>query len=286
MGLRFFRTNADSKGPKATLTLEQLKQSIPIEKDLNRPKPLSTVISDIHKVLAENQIPFEQGPIFYERALAFNPEKGKSNLELPVRSFSDWRFDSLYTQIVITDDLNEFEGAVAISYSPYGMQLAFGLTFEGRTHLAQFGEDDHIISTIACGDFKVMAYFVMMHKVRQWFPFDNSNILAQLDKTKALMNKTVSVDFALQFIEQFYQHSMKYNDCIETGTLIEKDDFERFTQALRMQARKQFAGHSSVTAWDLFAQGSAVLDSNSEFKLRMLIPFSFIWGGYVFSRLT
>lgn len=286
MGIRIFRSSASSARHAASISFEQLRESIPIEKDINRPKPLSVVLADIHQVMEENGIPYEQGPIYFDRALACNPKKEKTNLELSIKSPADWQFDSLYTQIIVTDELNEFEGAVAIAYSPFGMQLAFGLTYEGRSHFAQFGEDDHIISTIACGDFKVMAYFVMMHKVKQWFPFDNSNILAQLEKTKSLMNKTISNDFALQFIEHFYQHSLKYNDCLETNTLVDIRDFERFTEELRNTAIEKFAGQNTITAWDLFTHGNSLLGPGSNVNLRMLIPISFIWGGYVFSRLT
>ncbi|HSG67102.1 MAG TPA: hypothetical protein VK994_00250, partial [Bacteroidales bacterium] len=275
----------------AVISFEQLKASLPIDKDINRPKPLSVVLEDIHKVLLENGIPFEQGPVYVERASAYNQARGKNNLELSFDqkrpdSFREWQFNNIYTQIVITDALNEFEGAVAIAYSPFGMQLAFGLTYEGRSHFAQFGEDDHIISTIACGDIKVMAYFVMMHKVKQWFPLDNSNILAQMVKTRSLMNKPITYAFVLQFVEQFYNHSLKYNDCLEDNTLIDFDEFEKFAGRLRTLSKEHFSNKENITAWDLFAQGSTILHPETDFNLRVLIPISFIWGGYVFSRLT
>lgn len=285
-------TSASKTGAiNAVISYDELRMSKVNQKDIHRPKPMQIILDDIHRVLGENEIAFEQEDIFVERSTAINEAKEKSNIELAFNhkrtgSFANWSFDNLYTKIVITDDLNEFEGALIVAYNPSGMQLAFGLTYEGRTKFAHFGEDDTVISTVACGEFKVLAYFVMMHKVKQWFPFDNQYIIEQLEKTSLLMNKAISSEFAVQFVENFNQYTKKYSDCLEDATLLEEEEFDRFIELLRKEVEQQFAGVKKLSAWDLFSAGNAIIRPDAEFNLKTLIPLNYTWGGYVFSRLT
>jgi|GEM_PF-2767946 len=291
MKFSFKASKSAESSKNALISFDELKLSQSLQKDIKRPKPLWEVIEDIHIVLKENSILFDQEEIFVEKATSIHSIQNKNNVEMKFNhkdpgSFANWMFGNLYTKIVIKDDLNEFEGAIAISFNPYGMQLAFGLTYEERSKFAHFGEEETIMSTTACGEIKVIPYFVMMHKVRQWCPFDNNNTIAQLKKTRSLMNKTLSYEYILQFIEQFYQNSMKYNDCLEDNMLVEQLEFDLFVERLRIEAKETFASIEKISAWDLFTLGNAILKPDADFNLKSLIPIGFIWGGYVFSRLT
>lgn len=291
MKLRLNTTASTGTAKNAIISFDELLQSKVNQKDIHRPKPLQQVLGDIHEVLEENKISFAQESIFVERATAFNSVKEKFNTELAFNhkkpsTFSDWNFDNLYTKIVITDDLNEFEGALQIAYNPSGMQLAFGLTYDSRSYFAHFGEDETVISTVACGEFKVLPYFVMMHKVKQWFPFDNKYVMEQLEKTKLLMNKVVSEEFAIKFVEHFNQYSKKYSDCLEARTLLDEPEFDQFVDLMRAHVQERFTGAGKVSGWDLFSVGNAILKPESDFNLKAMIPLNYIWGGYVFSRLT
>lgn len=273
------------------ISFDELKLSKPLPKDLIRPKPVWEVLEDIHQVLTENNIVFEQDVIHIDKLESFHSDKKKDSHNLPFdhdnpESFGSWTFKDLLTKIVITDALNEFEGAMAIAYNSYGLQIAFGLTYQERSHFAYFGEDDAIMSTAACGEIKVVPYFVMMHRVRQWFPFNNINTINLLEKTKTLIGKTMDHKFILQFIEQFNQYSRKYNDCLEQKKLIDTETFDYFVNMLRYYAREHLSKRKKLTAWDLVTIGNKILQPGSELHLRSIIPLGYIWGGHVFSRLA
>lgn len=291
MKLRLKGSKPTESGINGLISFEELKLSQSLQKDIKRPKPFWEVLEDIQGVLKENNIVFDQEDIFIEKASSLNSIQNKNNVDLRFNhkkpeTFAHWTFHNLFTKIVIKDALNEFEGAIAISYNPFGLQLAFGLTYEERSKFAHFGEEETIMSTTACGEIKVLPYFVMMHKVRQWCPFDNKNTIAQLKKTRTLMNKALNHEFILQFIEQFYQYTMKYNDCVEDNMLLEQQEFDGFVERLRLDAKDRFSSNDKISAWDLFTLGNAILKPDADINLKSLIPLGFTWGGYVFSRLT
>jgi len=290
MKLRFKSAKSLEEPDAGIITYDELKLSKPIEKNIHRPKPLWEVLGDIHTALDENEIIFDQDVIHIDLTSAYNTVKEKDGANLGFNrkdpdSFKDWTFDNLYTKIIITDDLNELEGAITIAYNPYGMQISFGLTYDERAMFAHFGEEETIMSTTACGEIKVLPYFVMIHKVKQWCPFDNKNTIILLERTKALMNKSIEYDIIHPLIQQFYQYTKKYNDCLEANTIIDLPDFDRFIELLKDNAEAEFSKKDNISAWDLFTLGNSLLSPGSDIKLRGLIPTGYIWGGYIFSRL-
>lgn len=278
------------KAGNMVITLEELKQSMPVPREINRPKPLWEIIGEIYAVLDENDILYSQEAVYVHKASTYTAA-GKAGEGNPgpdpddPASFRLWTFDNVFTSIVISDDLNEMEGAIQIAYNRYGMQVSFGLTYESRSKFAHLGEEDAIMSTYACGDIKVLPYFVMVHKVRHWFPFNNKHVIDQLERSKTLMNKSLDDEVIFRFIERFYRYSTKYSDCLDDNTLILPETFDHFMQQLRYDAETQFSGKKNVSAWDLFTLGNAILKPDNGIPLTAIIPLGFMWGGYTFSRL-
>lgn len=272
------------------LSLDDLMLSQPIPKEINRPKPLWEILREIHAVLEENKIPYQQEELYYDRSQAVHAEDQLNAVQKELKitdpdSCRDWTFNNLFTSIVITDELNEMEGAIQIAYNEYGMQVAFGLTYEDRSRFTHLGEEEAIMSTYACGDIKVLAYFVMVHKVRHWFPFGNKNVIDQLERSRSLMNKTLKKDFIMQFIDNFFQYTMKYSDCLEGDTLVKAAEFNHFIESLKNNSDTWFSANKSYSAWDLLSLGNALLRPERDIPLRSIIPLGFMWGGYTFSRL-
>ena len=268
----------------ATFTLDEIRMSRPVQHDVNRPKPFWQVLDEIHTALKQNKVGFYQDEIFVEKVDTANQENGRQ----PRKKADILRactFDDLFTRIIIVDELHEMEGTIQLAYNPSGIQLAFGLGYNERKAVAILGEDETFMSTTACGDIKVMPYFVMIHHVKNWFPVSNSNVLKQLERSKTVMNKPMNVDNMLKFIDLFFQYNMKYNDCLENEQLLNSASFERFVFIMKNNIISEFSKTKNYSAWDLFNVGNAVLKPNSEFELKELIPMGYFWGGYVFSRL-
>jgi hypothetical protein len=197
----------------------------------------------------------------------------------------EYTFDDLYTRIIIVDELHEMEGTILLAYNPAGIQLAFGLGYNDRKAVAVLGEEETFMSTTACGDIKVMPYFVMIHKVKQWFPLSNRNVLKQLERSKTVMNKPMDVARMLKFVDLFLQYNLKYNDCLEHDQLLNIPSFERFVFMMKGRIISEFSRSKSYSSWDLFNVGNVILKPGSDFELKELIPMSYFWGSYVFSRL-
>lgn len=290
MKLNFGKAGAASNKHNEIISLDELKLSRPVPKEINRPKTLWEILEEIYSVLEENKIPFDQEAIYVDKASAINAESGKDATQTKLDhkrtdSFDQWTFNNIYTRIVIKDDLNEMEGAIGIAYNQYGIQLGFGLTYEDRHYFAHLGEEETIMSTYSCGELNVMAYFVMIHQIRSWFPFNNSNVIDQLERSRILMNKAVSFEFCQQFIERFYTYSLKYNDCLDSDTLIKQDDFRQYIEDLHTACKEQLSKKKKITAWNLYTLGNDLLMPEKDIPLTSIIPIGFIWGGYVFSRL-
>ena len=193
---------------KIVINLEDLRLSQPVEHDINRPKPFWDVLDEIHAVLDDNKITFVQDDIHIDKTTAYNTKNKAYTGKLTKASLNQWVFDDLLTRIVIADDLLEMEGTVLLAYNKYGIQVAFGLAYHDRSTIALLGEEDTFMSTSACGDIKIMPYFVMVHKVSQWFPINKRNVLDQLERSKSVMNRSVSRNDMKQFVEKFYQYSV------------------------------------------------------------------------------
>ena len=273
---------------KTTISLKDLRSSQPIGHDINRPKTLWQVIDDIHAVLGENKIEYFQDEIHIEISSAFHVDKQMTadafNPELEsFKPLSEWIFDELYTRIIIVDDLHEMEGTILVAYNKYGIQVAFGLSYHERAGVALLGEDDTLMSTSACGDIKVLPYFAMVHRVKQWFPLSNRNVLDQLERSKNVMNKSLNLSAMNKFIEHY---TGKYNDCIEDNKLVGPVSFGMFIEALRESIEKQFSRTKNYSAWDLYNAGNEILVPGGILRLKELLPLGYFWGAYVFSRLT
>lgn len=272
------------------IEMDHLRLSTPPPKGISRPKPFWELVDEILGVLSENNISYEQSPVYYERASATRPGGAKNAPEVSpgmgnAEAAGQWSYDNLFTRIVIIDALNEMEGAIQLAFNPYGIQLSFGLTHSNREIFAHLGEEDTIMSTYVCGDIKVLAYFVMMHKIRNWFPVNNRNVIEQLERSRALMNKALDISLCKQFIERFYRYSITYSDCLEEDTLVSGESFETFVEQLRSAVDAQFAKERKIFAWDLYNLGNALLRPDQDISLTVIIPLGFMWGGYVFSRL-
>lgn len=290
MKISFGKPAAPGKQRNTIISLDELKLSLSVPKEINRPKTLWEILEEIYTVLENNNIPYDQGAIYIDKASTVNAQTDKTALETALNhkkpdSFANWTFNNIYTRIVIKDELNEMEGAIGIAYNQYGIQLGFGLTYEERLYFAHLGEEETIMSTYTCGDVKVMAYFVMIHQIRKWFPFNNSNVIDQLERSRILMNKAVSFELCQQFIERFYTYSLKYNDCLDDDTLIKQDDFRQFVEKLHAMASENLSKKKKITAWNLYTLGNDLLRPEKEIPLTSIIPIGFMWGGYVFSRL-
>ena len=284
------KSDASEQTRNEIITFDELKKSKAVPKEINRPKPLWEILEEIYATLEENKIPYDQELIYVEKASAVNSKTENSDIQAVLDhkktdSFSNWTFNNIYTRILIKDELNEMEGAIAIAYNQYGIQIGFGLTYEGRKYFAHLGEEDTIMSTYACGEVKVLAYFVMIHQIRKWFPFNNANVIDQLERSRNLMNKEVSFDLCLQFIERFYIYSKKYNDCLEHNTLVSQDEFREFARGLHASVNENLSKKKNISAWDLYTLGNELLQAEQDIELTAIIPIGYMWGGYVFSRL-
>jgi hypothetical protein len=142
------------------------------------------------------------------------------------------------------------------------------------------------MSSSACGDIKVMPYFTMVHKVKQWFPLNNRNVLDQLERSRAVMNKSLNVSSMHKFVDHFMQYSLKYNDCIADSGMVDPITLELFAESLAESIDNQFSRVKNYSAWDLFNAGNVILRPDGNISLHELIPLGYFWGGYVFSRLA
>jgi hypothetical protein len=274
---------------KSTIALDVLRLSIPVKHDINRPKALWEILDDVHKVLKENKINFIQDDIHCDLLQVYNPNTKKylsKQGEEDIGSIDKYVFEELYTRIVIVDELHEMEGAIMLAYNKFGVQVAFGLTYHERSSVALLGEENTFMSSSACGDIKVMQYFAMVHKVKQWFPVSNRNVLEQLERSRAVMNKSLNVTAMHKFVERFVQYSGKYNDCIADNGMVGPVALELFAESIRESIHNQFSRMKNYSAWDLFNAGNVILRPEGEISLHELIPLGYFWGGYVFSRLT
>jgi hypothetical protein len=290
MQKKVFVEDKSGAGNNAVIPYESLIKSKPVAKEINRPKPLWEILQEIYAVLQENKIPYHQEAIYFDRSAALDAGNEDNavavDLEnLDAESIVNYTFDNLFTSIVITDDLNEMEGAIQLAYNEYGMQIAFGLTYEDRSRFVHLGEEEAIMSTYKCGDIKVLAYFVMVHKVRHWFPFGNKNVIEQLERSRSLMNKTLNKEFMMKFVDNFYQYTVKYNDCLDDNNLLRTNEFDHFIESLKANVDSWFTGNKNYSAWDLLSLGNALLKPENDIPLRTIIPLGFMWGGYMFSRL-
>lgn len=269
----------------ATFTLDEIRMSRPVQHDINRPKAFWQVLDEIHTALKQNKVDFYQDEIFVEKVETASRSEGGKQARKKADILRDCTFDDLYTRIIIVDELHEMEGTILLAYNPAGIQLAFGLGYHERKAVAVLGEEETFMSTTACGDIKIMAYFVMIHHVKKWFPLSNRNVLKQLERSKTVMNKPMKVNDMLKFVDLFFQYNMKYNDCLENEQLLNRTSFERFVFIMKNNIISEFSKTKNYSAWDLFNVGNVILKPNSEFELRELIPMGYFWGGYVFSRL-
>jgi len=274
------------------ISLEGLRLSRPVQHDINRPKAFWEVLDEVHAALEENSMTFIQDDIYITTASSFHHEKDatsdeknklQENKEPPL---ANWTFDDLCTRILIIDELHEMEGTMLLAYNRAGIQLAFGLSYNERENVALLGEDETFLSTTSCGDIKVMSYFVMIHKVKQWFPQGNRNVLDQLERTKLLINKTMKVESMHKFVDLFYQYNLKYNDCLHEGKMMEDVGFETFVSELKTRIEDQFSANNTYSAWDLYSAGNSLLKPDGLLPLKQLIPLGYFWGSYVFSRLV
>ena len=275
----------DSKYKPAVFALDEIRMSRPVQHDVNRPKAFWKVLDEMHQALKQNKVNFQQEDIYVGKVTT-DPSAGSGNKLSKSKILRECTFDDLYTKIVIVDELHEMEGTVLLAYNPAGIQLAFGLGYNERSATAVLGEEETFISTTACGDIKVMPYFVMLHKVKQWFPMGNRNVIKQLERSKTVMNKPMEVDKMLKFVDLFLQYNMKYNDCLENHQLLSASSLERFAFMLKGGIISEFSRSKNYSAWDLFNVGNVILKPDNEFELKELIPLAYFWGGYVFSRLA
>jgi hypothetical protein len=274
----------DSKYKPAVFALEEIRMSRPVQHDVNRPKAFWKVLDEIHQALKQNKIIFQQEDIYVGKVSSDSAVDNEKQLKKS-QILREYTFDDLYTRIIIVDELNEMEGTILLAYNPAGIQLAFGLGYNERKAVAVIGEEDTFMSTTACADIKVMPYFAMIHKVKEWFPMSNHNVLKQLERSKTVMNKPMEVDNMLKFVDLFLQYNIKYNDCLENHQLLNIPSFERFVFMLKGRIISEFSRSRSYSSWDLFNIGNVILKPDSEFELKELIPMNYFWGSYVFSRL-
>lgn len=270
----------------ATFTLDEIRLSRPVQHDINRPKAFWQVLEEIHAALKHNKVDFQQGKIYVGTVSAphGNDKAGQPRKKADI--LRECTFDKLFTSIIIVDELHEMEGTILLAYNPSGIQLAFGLGYNERSEVALLGEEDTFMSTTACGDVEVKPYFVMIHKVRQWFPVGNRNVLDQLERAKLVMNKSITIDPMLKFVDHYFSHNMKYNDCLANDHLLSTSSFERFVIMLKENIHKEISTTKNYSVWDLYNLGNSILKPEGSFELKEIIPLAYFWGGYVFSRLA
>ena len=238
------------KGNVATLDLPTLDRTVKYEMakgglPRNRPIEHFKLIRDIQSNIKDNtKLDSTIDTIYTSERQAMRVMYEGDPEDCPIENYLLQR---VVTKLLINDDSNGFRGAVGISYTDRGIQLAFGTHVNVCSNMMIWGQN--FMSTF--GTNKV-GFNVMMDAFDDWMKRFDEKRNQDMNIIKALKKRKVKENEMFEILGRLIHAAERGNSSKSDGSSL------NVSQTLRLidNYEKERQGKDTITAWDITNWGT------------------------------